>query len=136
MEGGSGKGVILKVLRAIVGERNWYASTLQALSSRFEIANMRHKKVVCLPEMEYRPWKGEEEYNRSMDTLKKITGRDAVGVEIKHQQLAYDAELHCAVIAASNSLTAFPRDGEEGTAWGRRLVVIPTPPPIENLTRL
>ena len=80
--------------------------------------------------MEYRPWKGEDEYNRSMDTCKKITGRDAVGVEIKYKQFAYDAELNCALIAASNSLTAFPRDGEEGSAWGRRLVVIPTPPPV------
>ena len=129
-KGGSGKGVILRVLRAIVGARNWYATTLQSMSSRFEIANMRHKKVVCLPEMEYRPWKGEEEYNRSMDTCKKITGRDAVGVEIKYQQFAYDAELNCALVAASNSLTAFPRDGEEGSAWGRRLIVIPTPPPV------
>ena len=129
-KGGSGKGVILRVLRAIVGARNWYATTLQAMSSRFEVANMRHKKVVCLPEMEYRPWKGEEEYNRSMDTCKKITGRDAVGVEIKYQQFAYDAELDCALVAASNSLTAFPRDGEEGSAWGRRLIVIPTPPPV------
>ena len=130
--GGSGKGIIFRILRAIVGARNWYSTTMQAASSRFIVANMRNKKIIALPEMEYRPWKGEDEYNRCMDVFKRITGRDPVGVEVKFIQFAFDAVISGNVVASSNSLTAFPRDGEEGTAWGRRLIVIPTPPPIRE----
>lgn len=132
-KGGSGKGVILRVLRAIVGARNWYATTLDAASSRFIVANMRNKKVVSLPEMEYRPSiRSQDQYNRSVDVFKRITGRDPVGIEVKYMQYSFDAVIDANVVAASNSLTEFPRDGEEGTAWGRRLVVIPTPPPVLN----
>ena len=130
--GGTGKSVILDVLRAVVGHGNWFAVKLADFAERFALANMRNRKVVCLPELKPRPAgrpgsPGVEKFDDAMLALKRISGGDAVGMEIKNIQHTVDAVIDANLVAATNTLSVFPRYGEEPSAWERRLIVIPAP---------
>src|SRR5262249_41546128 len=47
--GGSGKCTLIRLLTALVGRRNTYATELKRLEqSRFETANVRGKRLICI----------------------------------------------------------------------------------------
>lgn len=74
----SGKSVLGNLLRAVVGEQNAAAGTLQRLedrAQRFETAKFVGKLLAIFSEC--------QDYNGRLETLKAMTGDDAIGAEIK-----------------------------------------------------
>ena len=65
--GGSGKGTYVRLLTALVGVRNTYATELKRLeSSRFETANLRGKRLICITDA--------ERFAGEVNVLKALTG--------------------------------------------------------------
>jgi hypothetical protein len=74
----TGKSVLGNLLRALVGDRNTAAITLQRLedrSQRFETAKLAGKRLVVGSEC--------QDYSGPLEVLKALTGDDSVGAEIK-----------------------------------------------------
>lgn len=76
--GNTGKSVLSNLLRALVGERNTAAGTLQRLedrAQRFETVKFAGKRLAVFSEC--------QDYSGQLQVLKALTGDDSVGAEIK-----------------------------------------------------
>ena len=74
----TGKSVLGNLLRALVGDRNTAAGTLQRLedrSQRFETVKLAGKRLVVCSEC--------QDYSGQLQTLKALTGGDSIPAEIK-----------------------------------------------------
>ena len=74
----TGKSVLSNLLRALVGERNTAAGTLQRLedrSQRFETVKFAGKRLAVFSEC--------QDYSGQLQVLKALTGDDSIGAEIK-----------------------------------------------------
>lgn len=74
----TGKSVLGNLLKAVVGERNTAAGTLQRLedrSQRFETAKLAGKRLAIFSEC--------QDYSGQLQTLKALTGGDPIPAEIK-----------------------------------------------------
>ncbi len=74
----TGKSVLGNLLRALVGEKNTAAGTLQRLedrSQRFETAKLVGKRLAIFSEC--------QDYSGRLEVLKALTGDDSIGAEIK-----------------------------------------------------
>ena len=74
----TGKSVLSNLLRALVGERNTAAGTLQRLENRaerFETAKFAGKRLAVFSEC--------QDYSGQLQVLKALTGDDSVPAEIK-----------------------------------------------------
>jgi phage/plasmid-associated DNA primase len=76
--GNTGKTVIVNLLEALVGRENAAAGTLQRLedrSQRFETAKLAGKRLTVFAEC--------QDYSGQLQTLKALTGDDAIPAEVK-----------------------------------------------------
>lgn len=93
--GGTGKGVFMRLLTAMVGERNAAMTSLEQLEqNRFETAALYNKRLAVISE--------SDKYGGSINNLKAITGQDHIRLERKHQQQAGSFIFQGLVIMASN----------------------------------
>lgn len=74
----TGKSVLGNLIRAVVGEKNTAAGTLQRLedrAQRFETAKLVGKRLAIFSEC--------QDYSGRLEVLKALTGGDSIGAEIK-----------------------------------------------------
>jgi len=93
--GGTGKGVFMRLLTALVGVMNAVMTSLEQLEqNRFETAALYNKRLAVISE--------SDKYGGSINNLKAITGQDHIRLERKHQQQAGSFVFQGLVIMASN----------------------------------
>jgi len=118
--GRNGKSCFLKVLSKFLGSPNLCSTDLDLLvghnKSRFEIFKL-YKKLACLL--------GETNFGilESSAILKKLTGSDLIGFEVKGK-LPFDEYNYAKIIIASNSL---PSSEDTSEGFYRRWVIIDFP---------
>jgi P4 family phage/plasmid primase-like protien len=114
--GGNGKGVVLGVLRALLGPENVSSVSLAGLHARFELASTLGKLANI---------SSEADNVRHVDeaVLKQFTGQDAMQFEKKYKD-SFSGVPTAKLIIAVNSRPPF-RDRSEGL-W-RRLILLPFP---------
>jgi putative DNA primase/helicase len=115
-EGSNGKGVVLRILRLLLGPENISAVSLARLGDRFELGQTLGK-LVCLA--------SEVDNVRQLDeaVIKQFTGEDAMRMEHKYKD-PFTAMPTAKLIIAANVHLPF-KDRSEGI-W-RRLIAIPFP---------
>ena len=92
----TGKSVLGNMIRALVGERNTAACTLQRLedrSQRFETAKLVDKRLAIFSEC--------QDYSGRLEVLKALTGDDSIGAEIKGGR-HFDFTYHGGVVLVGN----------------------------------
>ncbi len=93
--GGTGKGVFMRLLTALVGEINTCSTSLDQLEqNRFESASLYNKRLAIISE--------SDKYGGSINNLKAITGQDHIRLERKHQQQSGSFVFQGLVVMASN----------------------------------
>lgn len=93
--GGTGKGVFIRLLTALVGKKNTAMTNLEQLEqNRFETATLFNKRLAVISE--------SDKYGGSINNLKAITGQDDIRLERKHQQQAGSFVFQGLVVMASN----------------------------------
>lgn len=93
--GGTGKGVFMRLLAALVGKENTANTNLEQLEqNRFETANLYNKRLAIISE--------SDKYGGSINNLKAITGQDHIRLERKHQQQTGGFVFQGLVVMASN----------------------------------
>ena len=129
-EGGGGKGVLQKIIESLIGIGNVASLRLQNLQSRFEYGMLRNKKLVTLPELMSRPQHpvSQDKFNAYLEQAKAWIGGDRVDMEIKYAPEKFVDEVMATPLASTNVPMSFAQEAEKSGAWGRRLVVIPSPP--------
>ncbi|WP_447986372.1 DNA primase family protein [Nitrospira sp. Nam74] len=115
-EGANGKGVILRVLRMLLGLENVSSVPLSRLGERFDLALTLGKLVNLASEVDN---------VRQLDeaVIKQFTGEDPMRMENKYEK-PFTAMPTAKLIIAANSTLPF-KDRSEGI-W-RRLIAIPFP---------
>ncbi len=93
--GGTGKSAFLRILRTLLGPENCATTDLKNLEqNRFEAATMYGKRLASITDA--------GRYTGSVDTLKAMTGGDALRNERKHEQQNGTFVFEGMVIIASN----------------------------------
>ncbi|NBQ68859.1 MAG: hypothetical protein EBU46_08520, partial [Nitrosomonadaceae bacterium] len=93
--GGTGKGVFMRLLTALIGEQNTVETKLDQLEqNRFEAATLYNKRLALISE--------SDKYGGSINNLKAITGQDRIRLERKHQQQSGGFVFQGLVVMASN----------------------------------
>ncbi|MEP0895466.1 MULTISPECIES: phage/plasmid primase, P4 family [Leptolyngbya] len=111
---GSGKGTFTRLLQALIGERNVYATDLDRLAvNQFDLANARNKRLMVFNDSE------KTESKSALRAFKNLTGEDRVVAEVKCQQ-ASNFVFEGLILVSSNH-PVFPGD----QAIDRRQVVVP-----------
>lgn len=97
--GGSGKGTLLRLLCAIVGNDAIHSTKIEHLeNNRFETAKIFNKKLVVVTDAE--KWHGD------VSTLKAITGQDPIRFEEKNKQAGDSFTYGGMVLILANQHTA------------------------------
>jgi putative DNA primase/helicase len=113
-EGGTGKGTILRLLEAMLGEVNCATTELKLLDdSRFEAANIVGKRLVSISDA--------ERYKGSMMKIKALTGQDNMRCEDKFVHRQYQRRFTGMVLILSNEQ---PGGTDYTSGFSRRLVVL------------
>jgi len=112
--GGTGKGTMLRLCSALIGERNTLSTSLEDWNNnRFEPANGYRKRLIMFAD--------EDKYKGSLGNFKKLTGGDWLRGEEKGKK-AFQYKYDGMVMAASN-FPVFGSDTSSGMA--RRLLTVP-----------
>lgn len=112
--GGTGKSTYIRLLKALVGAKNAVQTDLRRLGNQFETARFYGKRLVFSPD--------EAAYSGSVDTLKKLTGRDPLPYERKGKDAGEDFTYEGMVIIAANQLLQSP---EHTSGLARRRITVP-----------
>ena len=97
--GGSGKGTLLRLLCAVVGNDSVHSTKIEHLeNNRFETAKIFGKKLVVVTDAE--KWHGD------VSTLKSITGQDPIRFEEKNRQSGDSFTYGGMVLILANQHTA------------------------------
>jgi putative DNA primase/helicase len=123
--GGNGKGVLLSVIRDLLGDGNVAAVSLQKLSEdRFACTDLFGKLANICGDLDARSI-------QHTDAFKQITGEDAVRGEHKFKN-AFSFVPYALTLVAANE---WPRTADQTHAWFRRWIVLPMPNRIEGTDR-
>jgi putative DNA primase/helicase len=95
--GGTGKGTYTRVLQALVGSENTFATELKHLeANRFELSNLRGKVLMLITDA--------ERYGGPVNQLKAITGQDFVRMEEKFKAQRTEIAPVMVVVAANEAI--------------------------------
>jgi hypothetical protein len=112
--GGSGKGTYVRLATALVGVRNTYATELKRLeSSRFETANLRGKRLICITDA--------ERFAGEVNVLKALTGDDVLPFEEKFKQARNGIAEGLVLIASNEAIMS----ADYTSGLSRRRITIP-----------
>lgn len=93
--GGTGKGVFMRLLTALIGKENTAMTGLEHLEqNRFESAVLHNKRLALITE--------SDKYGGAINVLKAITGQDSIRLERKHQQQSGSFVFEGLIVIASN----------------------------------
>ncbi|MCL7421533.1 MAG: phage/plasmid primase, P4 family [Methylobacter sp.] len=93
--GGTGKGVFMRLLTALVGEQNTATTELRRMEqNQFEAAKFYNKRLITITD--------SSRYGGTLDKLKALTGQDHMPLERKHQQQEGGFIFGGIVVMASN----------------------------------
>ena len=136
-DGGSGKGVLMKVITAAVGIENVGVLKSTRAGGRFEAGFLHGKRVILLNEMKKRPTSEHAEsiYDDFLADIKASTGMDLVPMETKFKEAIKLGQQDAPYIAASNTGHTLAQVDERAGAWARRYVPIPCPPTLDERFR-
>jgi putative DNA primase/helicase len=113
-DGANGKGVLSKVIEALLGEDNVSHVPLERFGQRFQLAPTVGKLLNMAPEMSTIDKSDEEQ-------LKSITGGDRISIDIKYGD-GLDTKMTARCIFSTNSIPPFfDRSG----GLRRRLIILP-----------
>lgn len=124
--GGAGKGVLLRILRAVVGPENVCELRTKHLAERFEINRFVGKSLLLGSDVP-----GDFLECRGAEVLKSLVGGDPLSAEGKGQNTYVTVEGNFNVFVVSNTRLRCRLDGDV-SAWRRRLILFETkaqPPP-------
>lgn len=92
---GTGKGVFMRMLTALVGEQNTATTDLKVMEqNQFEAAKFYNKRLITITDT--------DRYGGSLNKLKALTGQDYIPLERKHQQQEGGFIFGGIVVMASN----------------------------------
>ena len=95
--GGTGKGTYTRLLQALVGSENTFATELKHLeANRFELSNLRGKVLMVITDA--------ERYSGPVNQLKAITGQDFVRMEEKFKAQRTEIAPVMVVVAANEPI--------------------------------
>ena len=95
--GGTGKGTYTRLLQALVGSENTFATELKHLeANRFELSNLRGKVLLMITDA--------ERYSGPINALKAITGQDFVRMEEKFKAQRTEIAPVMVVVAANEPI--------------------------------
>jgi len=114
----SGKGTILRAMRHVIGDQNCVSPRLSALGELFGLWGLLGKRLAICPDAHL--GHGGKAL-ATTETLKLISGEDAVEVHRKHLP-SITARLHVRFAMACNELPEF---GDYAGALAARVVVLP-----------
>jgi len=114
----AGKGVTLRTLRSIVGEDNTVSPRLAGLSELFGLQGLIGKRLAITPDAHL--GKGDRAL-ATLETLKMISGEDAVEVHRKHLP-SITTRLRTRFALGVNEL---PKFGDYSGALASRVIVLP-----------
>lgn len=112
-KGRNGKSVVTSVLSMLHGTENIAGVSLTSLNDRFALSGIYDKKVCLCPE-------NQHEKIKDTSTLKALTGRDAVKVEIKYET-PFTVRISTKIIVNSNFYLR--TDDNTSGFWGRILPI-------------
>ncbi len=115
--GSNGKSTYLELINRFIGKENLCSSDLDTLlNSRFEKARL-YKKLVCLM--------GETNFNEitKTDVLKRLTGQDMIGLEMKNKNPFEDIN-YAKIIISTNNL---PTTNDKSDGFYRRWNIVDFP---------
>lgn len=113
-DGANGKGVLSKVIEALLGEDNVSHVPLERFGQRFQLAPTVGKLLNMAPEMSTIDKSDEEQ-------LKSITGGDRISIDVKHKA-GLDVKMTARCVFSTNSIPPFfDRSG----GLRRRLIILP-----------
>ena len=115
----SGKGCIIRVLRALIGPNNFVGPTLNSLAGEFGLAPLIGKPLACIPDAHMGR---STDAAMVLDRLKSISGEDAVSINRKHKD-AITLRLSTRFMIALNRMLDFP---DPSGALAARLIVLTT----------
>jgi len=93
--GGTGKGTLIRLLTALIGDKNHAVTDLKELeNNRFETAKFYGKRLIFISD--------SSRYGGELATLKALTGGDVIRLERKNQQQTDGFIFNGAVIIAAN----------------------------------
>lgn len=102
-ESRSGKTALVNAFKKLLGQDKSVA--IQLNESRFELSRTIGKAVVSIDEFKGNVW------DKGAETLKQITGQDALRCEIKGESTVYDVPCNAAIfIVSNNKMQAFSGD--------------------------
>ena len=112
-----GKGVIARVLSAMIGKRNVCGPTLNSLGGDFGLAPLLGKSLAVISDARF----VGRNSNVVVERLLSISGEDTLTVNIKYRE-QWNGKLPCRLHVISNEL---PRLGDASTAVVGRIVLLP-----------
>jgi putative DNA primase/helicase len=113
----AGKGILISVIEALLGENNYLSSSFAPLISDFGLEAFIGKKVVVFPDAQ-RLGKGRDE---ATEKFLSIVGEDKIYINIKNQR-PISAKLKCRLMVVCNEL---PNLSNNRAALSNRLLVFP-----------
>jgi putative DNA primase/helicase len=113
----AGKGTITRVLRELVGERNYSGPTLNGLAAEFGLAPLLNKTAAVISDARI---SGRADTAVVVERLLSITGEDTITVNRKHLP-AVDAKLTTRFVIVSNEL---PKLGDASGALAGRMILL------------
>lgn len=113
----AGKGTIIRVLTAMMGENNVTSTSMAELNDpNFGLAGLPGKQLAVMGDLRFR----SRDDGTAIERLLKITGDDTVLINRKHKD-AYPAHLTTRFLIASNEL---PKMQDESGALQSRIVLL------------
>jgi putative DNA primase/helicase len=111
-----GKGTIIRILSALLGDENVAATSMAELRGEFALAGLEGKTLAVMSDLRFR---GKDD-GVAVERMLKITGNDKVLINRKHKQ-PYDATLSTRFLIASNEL---PKLYDESGAIQTRMILL------------
>ena len=114
-----GKGTLMKVIAALVGDRNLAAPTIRSFAERFWAWPLMDKTVAFITDMAIND---REAVKLAANHINMVSGRDPIMIDRKNKELIPAYTLPTRILVAGNSLPDF---GDHAIALANRLLVIP-----------
>lgn len=111
-----GKGTIIKVLQALLGQGNTTPTSMSDMSTDFGLSNLDGKAMAFMSDLRFR---GRDD-GVAVERLLKISGDDTVMINRKYRE-PYEAHLACRFLIVSNEL---PQLYDESGALQSRMIML------------